>query len=168
MTVVPSGAVRPPTSGGIAEGQGVGNAKFDAVRTAVMTAPRDVTKLREEITAMRAKVRSAHPVRAGLFDVKHSAGGMVDVEFVVQYVILAHSQHHPALCANVGNIALLQQAQNLGLIPAPLGENAAQAYRHLRQLQHRARLDDAPAQVEIDQVAGEQAAGIQLWEIISP
>ena len=143
-------------------------AKFDAVRTAVMTAPRDVAKLREEITAMRAKVRSAHPVRAGLFDVKHSAGGMVDVEFVVQYVILAHSQHHPALCANVGNIALLQQAQNLGLIPAPLGENAAQAYRHLRQLQHRARLDDSPAQVEIDQVAVEQAAGIQLWEIISP
>ena len=139
-------------------------AKFDAVREAVITAPRDAASLRAEITAMRAKVRAAHPVRAGLFDVKHSVGGMVDMEFVVQYLILAHSQHHPALRLNGGNIALLQQAQNLGLIPAPLGENAAHAYRHLRQLQHRARLDDAPAQVENQHVTTEQAAGVGLWE----
>ena len=141
--------------------------KFEAVREAVMTSPRDAAKLREEITAMRAKVRSAHPVRAGLFDVKHSPGGMVDVEFVVQYLVLAYSQHHPALRPNTGNIALLQQAQDLGLIPAPLGEEAAQAYRHLRQLQHRARLDDSPAQVEIQQVATEQAAGSKVWELVS-
>jgi glutamate-ammonia-ligase adenylyltransferase len=92
---------------------------------------------------------------------------MVDVEFVVQYLVLAYSQHHPALRPNTGNIALLQQAQDLGLIPAPLGEEAAQAYRHLRQLQHRARLDDSPAQVEIQQVATEQAAGSKVWELVS-
>ncbi|MEN9373800.1 MAG: hypothetical protein RIR79_1352 [Pseudomonadota bacterium] len=141
-------------------------AKFDAVREKVITAPRDAIGLREEITAMRAKVRTAHPVRAGMFDVKHSAGGMVDVEFAVQYLVLAHSQHHPELRPNVGNIALLQQAQDLGLMPTPLGENAAQAYRHLRQLQHHARLDDAPAQVEMHQVEAEREAGLKVWECV--
>ncbi|MDP0971142.1 hypothetical protein Q6294_29815, partial [Klebsiella pneumoniae] len=61
-------------------------ARFDAVREAVITAPRDASALRDEIVAMRERVRGAHPVRGGLFDVKHSPGGMVDVEFAVQYL----------------------------------------------------------------------------------
>jgi len=52
-----------------------------------LVAPRDAAALRAEIETMRDRVRSAHPVRGGLFDVKHSAGGMVDVEFAVQYLV---------------------------------------------------------------------------------
>ncbi|GAO25546.1 adenylyltransferase [Alicycliphilus sp. B1] len=61
-------------------------ARFDAVREAVITAPRDRAALRTEIIAMRERMRAAHPVPAGLFDVKHSEGGMVDAEFAVQYL----------------------------------------------------------------------------------
>ena len=66
-------------------------ARFDAVREAVITAPRDAAALRSEIVTMRERVRSAHAVPAGLFDVKHSVGGMMDVEFVVQYLVLLDS-----------------------------------------------------------------------------
>ena len=81
------------------------------MREAVITAPRDVAALRAEIMAMREKVRAAHPVKAGRFDVKHSPGGMMDAEFAVQFLVLAQAASHPELIHNVGNIALLQRAE---------------------------------------------------------
>jgi glutamate-ammonia-ligase adenylyltransferase len=142
--------------------------RFDAVREAVITTPRDAAALSREIRDMRAKVSSARKVPAEQFDVKHSPGAMVDIEFAVQYLVLAHSAHHPDLRANVGNIALLQRAQVCGLLPGQTGENAAQAYRKLRQIQHRARLDEAPTQVGMDEVQTERDAGLALWTAVFP
>jgi glutamate-ammonia-ligase adenylyltransferase len=96
-------------------------ARFEATRRAVLTAARDPAALREEVRAMREKVRAARPVPAGQFDVKHSAGGMMDVEFAVQYLVLAHGATQPALLDNAGNIALLQRAEGVGLLPAGVG-----------------------------------------------
>jgi glutamate-ammonia-ligase adenylyltransferase len=67
------------------------------------------------------------------------------------------------LLANAGNIALLQRAQVCGLLPAPVGDNAAQAYRTLRQIQHRARLNEEPTQVDQSVVEAERTAGLALW-----
>jgi len=141
-------------------------ARFDAVREAVICTQREVDALREEICSMRAKVSSAHPVKADQFDVKHSPGGMVDVEFVVQFLVLSQGHLHPELRANVGNIALLQRAQACGLLPGNTGEQAAQAYRALRQIQHRARLNEEPTQVGLEQASGERAAGLALWKAV--
>lgn len=141
-------------------------ARFDAVREAVITAPRDASALASEIVAMREKVRAAHPVRGARFDVKHSVGGMVDVEFVVQYLVLLHSREHPALRANTGNINLLRRAEAAGLLPAGVGEDAANAYRRLRQVQHRARLDEAPTQVDPAELQAEAQAVQRLWQAV--
>ncbi|RJP63651.1 MAG: bifunctional [glutamate--ammonia ligase]-adenylyl-L-tyrosine phosphorylase/[glutamate--ammonia-ligase] adenylyltransferase [Comamonadaceae bacterium] len=138
--------------------------RFDAVREAVITAPRDAASLAEEITSMRAKVRAAHPVRGTQFDVKHSPGGMVDVEFAVQYLVLLHSRAHPELRANTGNINLLHRAEAAGLLAPGMGEAAARAYRELRQIQHRARLDEAPTQVDAAQVEDAARAVLALWQ----
>ena len=137
--------------------------RFDAVREAVITAGRDRVALAQEIVAMREKVRGAHPVRGEQFDVKHSPGGMVDVEFVVQYLVLAHSGEHPELRGNLGNIALLQRAEAVGLLPPGVGQEAADAYRELRAIQHRARLDEAPTQISAEAAAGMAAAVQALW-----
>jgi [glutamine synthetase] adenylyltransferase / [glutamine synthetase]-adenylyl-L-tyrosine phosphorylase len=138
-------------------------ARFDAVRGAVLCAPRDTTALASEILAMRDKVRAAHRVPVDRFDVKHSVGGMVDIEFAVQYLVLAHACALPALRDNVGNIALLQRADAAGLLPAPVGHNAADAYRALRQAQHLARLNEAPTQLDAGALAAERAAVAALW-----
>ena len=140
--------------------------RFDAVRDAVIASPRDLVSLHDEIAAMRARVGAAHRDKAGLFDVKHSPGGMVDIEFAVQFLVLAHGAAHPELRANVGNIALLLRAQAGGLLPAPLGEDAAQAYRSLRQIQHRARLDEATTALALESVATERDAGLALWAAV--
>ena len=101
--------------------------RFDKVREAVITAPRDADALRTEIVSMRDRVRAAHPTKGDRFDVKHSTGGMVDAEFAVQYLVLSQSEHHPELRDNVGNIALLQRAETAGLLPSGVGQAAANA-----------------------------------------
>jgi [glutamine synthetase] adenylyltransferase / [glutamine synthetase]-adenylyl-L-tyrosine phosphorylase len=141
-------------------------AKFDAVRQNVICAARDLPALKQEIIAMREKVRAAHPVKAHLFDVKHSPGGMVDAEFAVQYLVLAHSTAHPELRANVGNIALMQRAEAVGLLPKGVGTQAADAYRQLRHVQHVARLDETTTQVSNAELQAEQAAMRALWDAV--
>jgi len=118
------------------------------------------------VQAMREKVRAAHPMKSGLFDVKHSRGGMMDVEFAVQYLVLACSAKQPQLMDNVGNIALLQRAEAAGLLPAGVGVAAADAYRELRRAQHRARLDEQPTQVAPAALAPQRDAVIALWRAV--
>jgi len=140
--------------------------RFDAVRQSVITAPRDVDALRAEIMSMREKVRAAHPVRRDCFDVKHSAGGMVDAEFAVQFLVLSESVRHPELIPNLGNITLLQRAESAGLLPAGVGQAAAKAYRELRRVQHRARLNEEPTQVPLSAMAAEREAVLSLWRAV--
>ncbi len=141
-------------------------AKFDKVRQNVISALRDLPALKQEIIAMRDKVRAAHVVKADLFDVKHSPGGMVDAEFAVQYLVLAHSAAHPELQPNLGNIALMQLAEAVGLLPKGVGEAAADAYRSLRHVQHVARLDEAPTQVAAADLHLGRDAMLALWNAV--
>ena len=138
-------------------------ARFDDIRRRVITAPRDAAALQREIVAMRAKVRAAHPIKGGKFDVKHSLGGMVDAEFAVQCLVLLHGCTHPELLVNVGNIALLQRAEAGGLLPPGVGTAAAAAYRTLRRVQHQARLNEAPTQVIAAQLQAECDAICAVW-----
>jgi len=140
--------------------------RFDAVRRAVITAPRDVAALRAEIIAMREKVCAAHPIKAGRFDLKHSPGGMVDAEFAVQFLVLSQAASHAELIPNVGNIALLQRAEASGLLPPGVGEAAARAYRELRRVQHKARLNEEPTQLADGALAQERQAVLALWQSV--
>ncbi|MBT9594459.1 MAG: bifunctional [glutamate--ammonia ligase]-adenylyl-L-tyrosine phosphorylase/[glutamate--ammonia-ligase] adenylyltransferase [Vitreoscilla sp.] len=141
-------------------------ARFEATRRAVIGAEREPDLLKAEVQEMRAKVRAARPVKAELFDVKHSEGGMMDAEFAVQFLVLSESARHPALLDNVGNIALLQRAESEGLLPAGVGRAAADAYRELRRAQHRARLDERPTQFDPAELAGEREAIRTLWRAV--
>lgn len=140
--------------------------RFEAVRRRVLTAQRDAAALLAEVRGMREKVRQARPVPAALFDVKHSPGGMMDVEFAVQALVLTHGRTQPELLDNAGNIALLQRAERAGLLPAGVGMAAADAYRELRRAQHRARLDEKPTQVAPETMAAQRDAVLALWQAV--
>ncbi len=141
-------------------------ARFDAVRQAVITAPRDANSLRIEIAAMRERMVLAHPEKPGRFDIKHSPGGMIDAEFVMQFLVLSHGGSHPELLANAGNIALLERAQALELLPDGVGHAAASAYRAMRQVQHKARLNEAPTFVAPETMQIERHAILTLWHTV--
>jgi [glutamine synthetase] adenylyltransferase / [glutamine synthetase]-adenylyl-L-tyrosine phosphorylase len=140
--------------------------RFDAVREAVITAARDVAALRDEIMTMRDRVRAAHPVKPDRFDVKHSPGGMVDAEFAVQFLVLSQSGTHRELIPNVGNIALLVRAEEAGLLPPTVGRAAADAYRDLRRIQHRARLNEEPTHLPPAAVQVQRDAVLALWSAV--
>ena len=91
---------------------------------------------------------------------------MVDAEFAVQYLVLSQSAAHPELVDNVGNIALLQRAEAAGLLPRGVGQAAASAYRELRRVQHRARLDEVPTQRPLAELHKEQTAVLALWDAV--
>jgi glutamate-ammonia-ligase adenylyltransferase len=142
-------------------------AAFETIRERILRRNRDIPALAREILSMREKMHGVHPNRSGLFDLKHDHGGMIDVEFTVQFLVLGYSHRHPGLTRNLGNIALLGMAAELGLIPAGLAERCRNAYRDFRRLQHALRLNGAQyARVAPQQVSAHAEAVRELWKII--
>ena len=141
--------------------------RFEQIRQKVMQLPREPKALRMEVLQMRQKMREAHTASRGMVDIKQSRGGIIDVEFIVQYLVLLHAQHHPELTENIGNIALLRRLADLHIIPAQLAEEAAQAYLELRKHQHAMKLQglgklELPTQQVQSQVQAVQA----LWQAV--
>ncbi|MGQ0511722.1 MAG: bifunctional [glutamate--ammonia ligase]-adenylyl-L-tyrosine phosphorylase/[glutamate--ammonia-ligase] adenylyltransferase [Betaproteobacteria bacterium] len=144
-------------------------AKFEAIRTRILTRERDLPALRKEVLAMRERLHGAHPNRSGLFDLKHDRGGMIDIEFAVQYLVLSQSCRHAALTGNLGNIALLGIAAELGLIGRALAERCQAAYREFRHLQHGLRLQGEKfARVAPDQAQAHAGSVRELWKAVFP
>ena len=140
---------------------------FEAIRIEVLCREQDPVTLREEVIGMRNKMFEGHRLSVEWFDVKQSRGGLVDIEFAVQYLVLAHAFRHKELTANVGNIALLARCAALGLIPDGLAHEVANAYRELRRLQHRAWLDEqSDARFPLD-IAAPHARPVRgLWQYL--
>jgi glutamate-ammonia-ligase adenylyltransferase len=144
-------------------------ARFEQIREQVLRKDRSSpdNPLKAEVLKMRARMHGAFRSRDGLFDLKQGAGGMIDIEFIVQYLVLRHACQYPQLTANVGNIALLKLSGELGLIDPALAAAVGDAYRAMRKLQHQVRLqgqDDA--RVEPALVAAHAAKVIALWNAI--
>ncbi|HWH42080.1 MAG TPA: bifunctional [glutamate--ammonia ligase]-adenylyl-L-tyrosine phosphorylase/[glutamate--ammonia-ligase] adenylyltransferase [Usitatibacter sp.] len=143
-------------------GDAVPGAGFEAVRDRILAMPRERSKLFAEIVAMRERMRAEH--KADGSEIKHIAGGVIDLEFCVQALVLAEGPNHPALRANKGNHMLLRRAGELGLIEPGLANEAADAYLALRARAHRGALNDeekvrlAPGELE-----AERAAVTRLW-----
>ncbi len=152
---------------------------FEHTRKMVLCQTRNLTDLANEILKMRQKMLDAHPNSTGLFDIKHDRGGIIDVEFIVQYLVLGYACKYPELTNNIGNIGLLRLAGELGLIHVETAERALNAYREFRRVQHRLRLSGDPgltgipstdsksqkfARVEMDYLRDNVAAVLRLWE----
>ncbi|WP_426105576.1 bifunctional [glutamate--ammonia ligase]-adenylyl-L-tyrosine phosphorylase/[glutamate--ammonia-ligase] adenylyltransferase [Massilia sp. TSP1-1-2] len=144
-------------------------ARFEAIRERVLRKERATQEpqLKAEVLKMRKKMRDAYPNRGALFDLKHDAGGMIDIEFIVQYLVLRHAAQYAQLTANAGNIALLRVAGELGLVDAALGLAVGDAYRAMRRLQHQLRLQGQDnARIDPALVAQHSASVVQLWRQI--
>ena len=139
-------------------------AAFEAEREAILRLPRDRAKLATDVVEMRRRMHAGHPNPTDRFDLKHDAGGMVDIEFTVQFLVLAHSHAHADLTRNAGNIALLKAAAAHGLVPEALAQRVADAYRAYRRAQHAVRLTGAgEARVDPEAHAGRRDDVRALW-----
>ena len=141
--------------------------EFEALRISILRKPRDLQALRADIVTMRDKIHAAHPNRSTMFDLKHDRGGIIDVEFIVQYLVLGYAHAHAELTGNIGNLALLKLAGRLGLIAEVQALAVHDAYREFRRRQHRLRLaGEKYARVAREEMADHIAAVIDLWRAV--
>lgn len=147
------------SAGDVAIGQA-----FEQIRYDVITQSRDLCALKESVVEMRQRMRANHAIAAGVFDLKQSEGGIIDLEFMVQFLVLAHAQQYPVLTENIGNIALLMRLAELGIIEKEEASRVASAYLAFRKLQHASRLrGHSKAQVVSSLVQDHADAVKSLW-----
>jgi glutamate-ammonia-ligase adenylyltransferase len=142
-------------------------AAFETLRAEILRRPRESGALRAEIASMRQTMLDAHPNNSGRFDLKHDRGGIIDVEFIVQFLVLGHAHAHAELTGNIGNLALLKLAARLGLIEQEIAGAVHDAYRRFRQTQHKLRLQgDRYARVDAGEFGAEIRAVTELWNAV--
>ena len=140
---------------------------FETLRAEILRRKREPEPLRAEIVSMRKTMLDAHPNNSGRFDLKHDHGGIIDVEFIVQYLVLGHAHAHAELTGNIGNLALLKLAARLGLIGQDIAITVHDAYRRFRQTQHKLRLQgDRYARVDAGAFGDEIRAVTALWNTV--
>jgi glutamate-ammonia-ligase adenylyltransferase len=155
--------------------QDVGQA-FEEVRAQVLGKARDLAKLQQEVSEMRAKMRDnlgTKSTAAGTaanafdatapFDLKQDAGGIVDIEFMVQYAALAWSQSHPPLLRWTDNIRILEELEHEGLMPAEDASLLREAYKAYRSAAHRQALQKDAGVISGDQFAEERRQVLRIW-----
>lgn len=156
--------------------QDVGQA-FEQVRANVLGQERDLAKLRQEVSEMRAKMRDnlgtkgtaagtgANAFEAtAAFDLKQDAGGIVDIEFMVQYAALAWSAQHPSLLRYTDNIRILEGLEQVGLMPAADAHLLREVYKAYRSAAHRQALQNEAGTVAGDQFADERRQVMRIWK----
>ena len=138
--------------------------RFATIRRATICRPRDPERLREEVRAMRARMReSLDKSGRGRFDLKQGRGGIADIEFMVQYSVLRWAAEHPTLADWSDNIRQLETLARLALLPGATAADLTQAYKSLRGAYHRSALQDQPKMVADDQLLAERARVRELW-----
>jgi glutamate-ammonia-ligase adenylyltransferase len=151
-------------------------ADFETVRAAVLGRERDLTTLRVEVSEMRAKMRDnlgSKATAAGTaanafeatapFDLKQDAGGIVDIEFMVQYAALAWSREHPELLRYTDNIRILEGLERAGLMSDADAELLREAYKAYRSAAHRQALQKQAGVVSGDQFHAERREVLRIW-----
>ena len=112
--------------------------RFHAVRREVLCLSRDRDELKAEVLNMRRRMAEHHQDETGL---KRGAGGIVDIEFMVQYLVLAHAHEHPDLAVYSDNMRILETAERLELLTPAVAGDLREAYLALRAEWHRSVLD---------------------------
>ncbi|MFK0087206.1 bifunctional [glutamate--ammonia ligase]-adenylyl-L-tyrosine phosphorylase/[glutamate--ammonia-ligase] adenylyltransferase [Pseudomonas sp. NPDC090755] len=151
-------------------------AAFEAVRARILGQARDLPKLQAEVSEMRAKMRDnlgtkvtaagtgANAFEAGVpFDIKQDSGGIVDIEFMVQYAALAWSHDHPELLRWTDNIRILEELEQAGLMPASDAVLLREVYKAFRSAAHRQALQKQAGVIDAGQFVQERGEVRRIW-----
>lgn len=149
---------------------------FEAVRAQVLGRARELDKLRSEVSEMRAKMRDnlgSKATAAGTaanafeatapFDLKQDAGGIVDIEFMVQYAALAWSHQYPELLEFTDNIRILEGLERVGMLPGDDARLLRDIYKAYRSAAHRQALQKQPGVVSGEQFPDERRSVMRIW-----
>jgi glutamate-ammonia-ligase adenylyltransferase len=141
--------------------------QFESIRKHVIETKKDRSALSQSILDMRRLMDSEFPPKPNIFDLKRDAGGIIDIEFIVQFIVLLHASKHSALSENIGNIALLTIAANKNLISLDAATAVSEAYYDYRKIQHAQRLQGVHKVVVPDSdLLSHRKNVMTLWETL--
>ncbi len=139
--------------------------QFEHIRNGVLARPRDAGTLLADVVDMRRRMRQElDKSDTGQFDLKHGTGGIVDIEFMVQFMVLRWSGTHAELLRPTSTLGLLRAIDSISLLPAQDVEALSNAYRMLRERINHRVLEDAPAMIGRDVLVAERAAVCRIWQ----
>ena len=138
--------------------------EFDRIRREILGRERDAAALRQDVREMRGRMREELSAgEAGLFDLKQDPGGIADIEFMVQYMILAHAHQYPALLTYSDNIRQLDGLEEIGILEAQDAGFLRDAYRELRRRIHHLTLQEAPGLIPDRELRECREGVVRLW-----
>lgn len=140
---------------------------FEALRERVLVEAVRRDGLRGEVAGMRERMRTElSKGNAELFDLKQDAGGVADIEFIVQYLVLQHAAEYPGLLRWSDNVRQLEDLRDAGLLAAEDAALLHEAYLEFRQRLHRLALSGAPGLVPAADLADLRSRVRELWQRI--
>jgi glutamate-ammonia-ligase adenylyltransferase len=146
-------------------GDDVCMAQFEQIRRKVLTQKREPEKLKQDVCEMREKMRNnLDKSNSEIFDIKQGVGGVVDIEFLIQYGVLRWAVDFPDLLDTTGMLPMLRKFVNHDLLTESACERLSNAYRAYRAETHRLALEDKSVQVERDKFAEHQSNVQYLWQ----
>lgn len=138
---------------------------FESFRIDYLCRARDVQTVRTEVVEMRQKMKdSLDKSDAQLFDLKQGDGGIVDIEFMMQFLVLAHAHRYPELATYSDNMRILDSVAKVGLLSEQQVMDLQQAYKTYRSKYHRVALQNAKPMVEQGCYQRERAAVKAIWQ----
>ncbi|VAW74854.1 Glutamate-ammonia-ligase adenylyltransferase [hydrothermal vent metagenome] len=136
---------------------------FQKVRGKALAACADQAGLREQVRDMRERMRRELGSRGAGFHLKQDPGGIVDIEFMVQYLVLRWSEAHPALLGHTDTINLLKVLAREGLLKSAYAQILIEAYQQYRSVVHRLTLAEARPVIEDDRLDKPRNKVARLW-----
>ncbi|MBL4941587.1 MAG: bifunctional [glutamate--ammonia ligase]-adenylyl-L-tyrosine phosphorylase/[glutamate--ammonia-ligase] adenylyltransferase [Colwellia sp.] len=137
---------------------------FKEIRQQVLTQQRELIVLKTEVSDMREKMRNHLDKSDGDFvDIKQSVGGLVDIEFLAQYLVLAHSFEYKTLTQYCDNLGIFKSLTHFKILSEVERDLLVNYYQQLRHLGHKSTLQNEAALV-IDSLLTEQDKVISLWQ----
>ncbi len=138
--------------------------RFAEIRSEVLTKQRESGSLRKDIAEMRAKMQTnLSKENESEFDLKQSRGGIADIEFISQYLVLTHAKAHPELLVHQDNMRILEQAKALGLLTGDDFKQLSGAYLSYRDLYHIASLNNQAKLVARESVTDIAEKVLAVW-----
>lgn len=142
-------------------------AAFDRVRATTLAQPREDASLRDDVVTMRERLRREWLKPEGQqFDIKQSPGGLMDVEFLVQFLVLRHAHAHPEVARWSDNVRQLETMGAEAVLAADVANGLRDAYLTLRSRMHATALAGQPAQVDPATVADAADRVRAQWQAV--
>ncbi|HLQ85777.1 MAG TPA: bifunctional [glutamate--ammonia ligase]-adenylyl-L-tyrosine phosphorylase/[glutamate--ammonia-ligase] adenylyltransferase, partial [Salinisphaeraceae bacterium] len=139
--------------------------RFSAIRATALTRPRDVQTLAREVCSMRTRMRrNLDRSRADMLDVRHMAGGLIDIEFMAQFAVLRYGRECEELLLFPDTIRILETLESAGIADYTSTRTLVSAYRAYRRRIHKLALQEQEALIAADELAQRRSAVQALWQ----